>query len=70
MTARIIRSYEHRLFARVADATHRGGTPWSAIQPAAASMLRVRYSPWNGTRRANESVSEPGAAGCATVFNY
>src|SRR5437660_1955973 len=46
-----------------------GGTPWSAIQRAAASMLRVRYRAWNGPgpRRASASAAGPGSAGCATV---
>ena len=44
----------------------RHGPPSSLPQ---RPCLRVRYSTWNGTRRAHEAVSEPGAAGCATIFN-
>src|SRR5439155_765223 len=44
-----------------------GGTPWAASQRAAASMLLVRYSTWNGPgpRRASASAAGPGSAGCA-----
>src|SRR5712692_5302182 len=46
-----------------------GGTPWSAIQRAAPSMLLVRYRTWNGPgpRRRSASSAGPGSAGWATV---